>query len=112
MTRRRTSRPPAASPRRGTTREHRLDRRLLGFLIESPHDTLVRAIATGMAIAQELVHRNKLELLHRLGVNERLCFTACGAAIEMWAEASRAGGLTEAEFDRLINNIIRIARSS
>lgn len=112
MTQRRTSRPPAANPKRAASREHRLDRRLLGFLIDSPHDILVRAMATGMAIAQELVHRDKLELLQRLGVNERLCFTACGAALEMWADASRAGGLTEAEFDRLIRNIIRIARSS
>lgn len=89
-----------------------LDRRLLVFVTTDPTRVLQLAIATGMAIGQELVHRGKLGELHKLGQNEALCLSACAAVLEQWVTASRAGGMNEADFRDLVNRIERIARAS
>lgn len=89
-----------------------LDRRLLAILIDKPRRMLQLAIATGMAIGLELQLRGARPELERMAVNESLCLAACRVVLERWASAARAGGLTEAEFEAMLDEIVRIARAS
>lgn len=89
-----------------------LDRRLLALVLEQPGRVLFLAIATGLAVAQEMVRRGATTELTRLGDSEALCNQACNVVLVQWAHAARAGALTEAEFQRVVRDVIRIARSS
>lgn len=89
-----------------------LNKRLLALLIDQPARILQLALATGMAVAQELVQRGELAELHRLGQSEKLCMSACAAILEQWVSASRAGRIDESDFQKLVDTIERIAKSS
>lgn len=92
--------------------DDQLNKRLLALLIDDPKHILQLAIATGMAIAQELVHRGKLAELHKIGQNEGLGMTAHAMVLEQWVKASKAGQINEADFQALVDRIERAANAS
>jgi hypothetical protein len=102
------STPPPA----GFGDDEELDRRLLTLLLDQPRRTLQLAIATGMAVGEELVRRGSMVELQQLGQNEALCLSACRVVLELWASSARAGYLTEDDFQKMVKTIIRIARAS
>ncbi len=90
----------------------RLNKRLLGMLVADPQNMLVLAISTGMAVAHEMMQREHAAELDTLAYSETLCTRACEAVLELWVERSKAGSVTEADFDALCARITRIARAS
>lgn len=100
------------SKKREEQRRADLDRRLLGILIDSPRRVLSIAIATGIAIAHALYRRRERKLVDRMAYDEAFCFAAVEGVLEMWSAASRAGQLTEPQFDAMIDRIIMMSRAS
>ena len=91
-----------------------LDKRLLGLLLPAPKRTLVLAMATGMAVTYEL-GRNRpryKDVLHALHSDPRVCDAACEAILRYWVERMRAGDVCEADFQRLVDDVVQIARAS
>jgi hypothetical protein len=84
---------------------------LMKFLTHEPKRTSQLAIATGMAVALELVERGQLAALHTLSVNERLCFQSCARVLHYWGRADRVGAVSECDFARLVDEILAIALS-
>jgi pantoate kinase len=87
-----------------------LGRRLLGFLLHRPRRTLVLAIATGMAVAQGLVDRKRKDVLLTLSREHALCDRAATVILEHWARYSKIGGVDEADFAQMLDQITAIAR--
>lgn len=99
-------------PNRRQVEQGELDRQLLALVVAQPRRMLMLAIATGMAIGQELGRRGSSRELARLGDNEALCDRACDLVLQQWARSARAGELSETEFQALVAGVIAIARSS
>ena len=87
-----------------------LDKRLLGMVIAGPRRTLILAISTGLALGLAL--RTQRDVLDTLSVNHTLCEMVCDTVLQFWVKCDRAGGITERDFERLVREVIRIARSS
>jgi pantoate kinase len=87
-----------------------LGKRLLGHLLHRPRRSLVFAIATGMAVAQGLVDRQRKDVLRTLSHEHVLCTRAVTVILEHWAQYSKIGGVDEADFDRMLDEITTIAR--
>lgn len=90
-----------------------LDSYLLGEIVQHPKRSFVLAIATGMAVAYELSRTPQhKDVLHALNMDHVVCERACEAILHYWAERKRAGDVSEQDFQRLLTNVIKIARAS
>lgn len=87
-----------------------LGKRLLGHLLHSPRRTLVLAVATGMAVAQGLVDRQRKDILLTLSREHVLCDRAVTVILEHWARYSKIGDVDEADFNLMLDKITAIAR--
>jgi hypothetical protein len=86
---------------------------VLTLLLHRPKQTLVLAIATGMAAAMGISRRRGCsDVLATLEFNSDLCSRACEAVLEHWVQSARAGDIDEAHFEALLDRIVRIARAS
>lgn len=110
MTKRSKPPKPPEGWKRG--RDAALDKQLLALVVAQPRRLLILAISTGMAIAQEMFARRLRGELDTLGVSEDLCERACDVVLEQWAVSARAGSISEADFQKIVDKVIGIARSS
>jgi pantoate kinase len=84
--------------------------RLLGHLLHKPRRTLVLAVATGMAVAQGLIDRQRKDVLLTLSREHVLCDRAVAVILEHWARYSKIGSIDEADFEWMLDKITAIAR--
>jgi len=92
--------------------EPELDRRLLGYVVQSPRLALVMAIATGLAVALELVGRGEMGVLQTLSRDAGLCKATAERVLRCWAAADRAGAMQLDVFERLCDEVIASVRAS
>jgi hypothetical protein len=97
-----------------TSSDDELDKRLLGILLPNPKRTLVLAMATGMAVTYELGRERPRykDVLHALHSNPVVCDAACECILRYWVERMRAGDVTEEHFQKLVADVVQIARAS